>query len=322
MNGISLDTSRVAARLRLRDLQLLLALEQAGSLRAAAEILNVTQPALTKALREIESVFDTTFFIRSQRGVAQTPQGRVMTRAARVILQTLESTHGELEDVRKRFARVRVGMPPFVAHGYFPGLMSAFLRNDPPISARVVTGAVRDLLERLASGDLDALITPYAGAQLPESACRLVYEPQFECRYAVIGPERHRLARASAASLGELASDRWIMPSDHSLLRRSLHTAFHLAGATPPTPVVEVDDPISHIHLVAAGVGIGCVPVSSIGNAGAPAVAILRVKPAIPDTPVAFIYRHSDHSDKLEVIKNIVSIHFGKIGVRNTAAGE
>lgn len=312
MSGISLDTNRVAARLRLKDLQLLLALEQTGSLRAAAEMLNVTQPALTKALREIENAFGATFFTRSQRGVTQTAQGRVVTRSARIILQTLESTHRELADVRKRFTNVRIGMPPFVAHGYFPGLMQAFLRHDPPISARIAVGAVHSLLERVTAGDLDALITPYAGAQLPESACRLVYEPLFECRYAIIVPSQHRLVRASVADLGELAADHWIMPSDHSLLRKSLHTAFHLAGATPPTPVVEVDDPISHIHLVAAGVGIGCVPVSSICNAGNPAVSVLRTRPVIPKTPVAFIFRADDHSDKLELVKSIVSAHFAK----------
>lgn len=312
MKEISLDTNRVAARLRLKDLQLVLALEQTGSLRAAAETLNVTQPALTKALREIESAFNATFFTRSQRGVSPTPHGQVITRSARIIMQTLESAHREIADVRWRYTNVRIGMPPFVAHGYFPDLMKAFLQSDPPISARVVAGAVQDLLEGLISGDLDALVTPYAGAPIRESACRLVYEPLFECSYAIIASSQHRPARASAVSFKDLAAVPWIMPSAQSLLRKSLHTAFHLAGATPPTPVVEVDDPVSHIRLVAAGIGIGCVPASSISNTGTAAVSVLRTRLAVPKTPVAFIFRADDHSDKLELVKNIVLAHFAK----------
>ncbi|TCT02557.1 DNA-binding transcriptional LysR family regulator [Paralcaligenes ureilyticus] len=291
---------------------MLLALEQTGSLRAAAEVLNVTQPALTKALREIEGAFNTTFFTRSQRGVTPTLQGRVVTRGARIMLQTLDSTHREIADVRQRFTSVRLGMPPFVAHGHFPGLMKVFLQSDPPVSARVVEGAVHDLLERLVSGDLDALITPYVGAPVPESACRLVYEPLLECRYVAIVSNQHRFARTSVVDLRELVTDRWIMPSDQSLLRKSLHTAFQLAGVTPPTPVVEVDDPISHINLVAAGIGIGCVATSSICSTGASTVSVLRTRPEIPKTTVAFIFRADDHSDKLELIKNLVSDYFSK----------
>lgn len=314
MDRLSLDTNRVASRLRLKDLQLLLALEQTGSLRAAAEVLNVTQPALTKALREIESAFNTTFFTRSQRGVSPTLQGQVVIRGARIMLQTLESTHREIAGVRQRFTSVRIGMPPFVAHGHIPGLMKAFLESDPPVSARVVLGAVRNLLEDLASGDLDALVTPYVGAPVPESACRLVYEPLFECRYAAIVSNQHRVARTSVVDLKELVTERWIMPSDQTLLRKSLHTSFHLAGVTPPTPVVEVDDPISHINLAAAGIGIGCVATSSISSTDASLVSVLRTRPAIPKTTVAFIYRAEDHRDKLGLLKHLVSDYFGETG--------
>lgn len=69
------DPQRLLSRLRFKHLQLLLALHQGGSLRAAASLMHLTQPALSKALGEIEAAFGVTLFLRNARVLEPTAQG-------------------------------------------------------------------------------------------------------------------------------------------------------------------------------------------------------------------------------------------------------
>ncbi|MCB2070219.1 MAG: LysR family transcriptional regulator, partial [Ottowia sp.] len=81
---------RLASRLRFRHLQLLVALRDHGSLHAAAEALSLTQPSLSKMLKEIELSFGRPLFERSARGVAPTPAGAVVLHGAALLLDELE----------------------------------------------------------------------------------------------------------------------------------------------------------------------------------------------------------------------------------------
>ncbi|XXQ56132.1 LysR family transcriptional regulator [Xenophilus aerolatus] len=73
---------RLLGRLRFRHLQLLVALDRGGSLRAAAAVLHLTQPALSKALGEVESAFGFKLFTRGARGLTPTPQGALVVQGA------------------------------------------------------------------------------------------------------------------------------------------------------------------------------------------------------------------------------------------------
>ncbi|MCZ8256408.1 MAG: LysR family transcriptional regulator, partial [Polaromonas sp.] len=81
------ETERLVARLRFRHLRLITELQRGGSLRAAAQALNLTQPALSKALAEIEGAFGFALFTRTARGLTPTPQGVVALRGAALLLE-------------------------------------------------------------------------------------------------------------------------------------------------------------------------------------------------------------------------------------------
>ncbi|MCY7318138.1 MAG: LysR family transcriptional regulator, partial [Ramlibacter sp.] len=83
------ETERLITRLRFRHLRLIAELERGGSLRAAAQALNLTQPALSKALGELEGAFGFPLFTRTARGVTPTAQGQRVLRGAGMLLSEL-----------------------------------------------------------------------------------------------------------------------------------------------------------------------------------------------------------------------------------------
>lgn len=82
--------------MRLQHLQLLLTLAQTGSLRVPAQVLNVTQPALTKALKQLEEEFGTALVVRSPKGVRLAPAGELLAARAATVLRELDRAREEV----------------------------------------------------------------------------------------------------------------------------------------------------------------------------------------------------------------------------------
>ena len=86
----------IASRLRLRQLRLLIALDEEGSLHKAAERIAISQPGATKALHEIESTLGATLFLRTHQGLQPNDLGRCVIRYARLIESDLAHLREEM----------------------------------------------------------------------------------------------------------------------------------------------------------------------------------------------------------------------------------
>ena len=89
---------RVATRLKLRQLRLLVAVERHGSIQYAARDLNVSQPSATKMIKDLELDFEVQLFERTNRGVVPTPFGEVLIRNGKLILAQISNAAQELDD--------------------------------------------------------------------------------------------------------------------------------------------------------------------------------------------------------------------------------
>jgi DNA-binding transcriptional LysR family regulator len=286
------DAHRLAARLRFRHLQLLLALEEGGSLRAAAQRMNLTQPAVSKALGEIEAAFGAALFDRTARGLAPTQRGRAALRGAALLLAQLGHVQQEVGATRPT-VRLRVGAPPFVAHAYLPQVLAALARAPVPLEVALLEERVPLLLRALVAGEVDALVSSYP-AQMPDELGRqIAYEKLFDAEFHVIAPCDHPLARARRRpDWAQLAAAPWVLPAPTSMMRRVLEECFLRAGVAAPQPVIESTSPVTNIELVAHGVGLGVVPANSVKTAVAHGrVRRIAVTPAIPPNPVALMWR-------------------------------
>ena len=128
-------------RLRFRDLELLVHLDDTRSLRKSAEILCVSQPAVTKALREIESSFACSLFERSTRRVVPTEIGHMAIDHARSLLGNLDLIDRQLA-ARKAgvLGERRIGVIPYAAPALMPHIAKVLMRTLPSIRLLVVEG--------------------------------------------------------------------------------------------------------------------------------------------------------------------------------------
>lgn len=307
MTSTPFDPRTLFARLRIKHLQLLVTLGEAGSLRAAAELLHLTQPALSKALGEIESAFEAQLFTRLARGVEPTEQGLIVIQGAAMLLQEL--AHLGQETSRKPHAMIlRIGAPPFVAQGYLPAVLSVLSVQEPSVRVQLQEERVPLLVEHLLGGRLDALISSYP-TELPEAAGQPIrYEKLFDTNFTVIAPSEHPAAHKQWNSWEELATYRWILPSRSSMLRRMMEEVFRREGVIAPMPVIESTSPFTNLQLVKAGLGISAVPSSTLAlTPQLKGIGVVRIERGISAGPVALITRDTAENPRLAVLRAAIA---------------
>ena len=147
------------ARLKTRQLLLLVTLAEEGNIHRAAQVLNMTQPAASKLLKDLEDVLEVPLFERLPRGMRPTWYGETMIRHARVALGSLNQAHDELQALKAgSFGQVRVGAITSPGLALLPPAVAAVKREQPNlrVSLEIETSPV--LLERLEQGKLDILV--------------------------------------------------------------------------------------------------------------------------------------------------------------------
>ncbi|MFO1221211.1 MAG: LysR substrate-binding domain-containing protein [Burkholderiaceae bacterium] len=214
----------IRANLKPRHLQTLVALDDLRHVSRAAELLNVSQPAVSKTLAEIERGLGVTLFERSKRGLNPTLYGECLIRLCRSMLQSLDAAGDELRFLQAGAAgRVRVGVLPVAAPVLVP-LAVIRLQREAPRSLAVLHEATADrLLPMLHDGRLDLIV----GALPPVSMSSGL---QFEVLHpgegvAVVCGSRHPLARRARVDAGALRPYPLVIPPLGTLFRAGVEQA-------------------------------------------------------------------------------------------------
>src|SRR5690606_34896481 len=152
----------IVSRLHLKQLRLLIALGDHGSLLKAAQQVALTQPGASKALQEIETTFDTPLFKRTNRGLEPNEAGHCAIRYARVIYTELSQMREEMVGIQG--GRVSVG----VIMGAVPLLTDAITALNPDLSVEIVEDTSAALLSLIDVGRLDLAICRTTISQTPQ----------------------------------------------------------------------------------------------------------------------------------------------------------
>ncbi|NVM92972.1 DNA-binding transcriptional LysR family regulator [Variovorax sp. SG517] len=295
------EFDNLVSRLRFRHLRLLVELHRFGTLGKAAATLHLSQPALSKTLKEIEDAFGFPLFQRSARGLAATSRGEVIVQGA----QTLLSALGHLSEAaqaseEKPVAVLHLGAPPAVAAGdSLPAVLARLQARSERVVVRLREQAVPQLFEALLQGELDALLTSFnQTAFAAKRATRLVYKRCSEHEYVVIASPAHPLARRRSVGWDALVHDRWIMAEPELLSRQALEGQFLRAGVAVPAPSIISNNPATNVQLVAAGAGLAAVPrAMATAEQRLGRIAVLRVEMTPSRVPVALVYRAASSGD-------------------------
>jgi DNA-binding transcriptional LysR family regulator len=300
------DRRALLARLRFRHLELVRSLADSGSLRETARRLHLSQPAVSKAVREIEGLTGVELFQRSPQGTELTRAGHALVRGAEVLLRELDYLGGELASSDAGDAQVlRIGAPPVLVTWALPGALAAARAAMPTLRVQLFEANLPQLIKQLERGVLQCVV----GLQTPEMleasrAANVRCEQLTGQTLAVIAAPGHPPARRRRVGWSDLASADWILPPERTVVRQALAQTLARAGLLLPRPVVESAQLATNIELAASGVGIAVAPLAAAAIAERRgAVRRIPVEPSIVVPPLAVLVRaaHED-AEALEVL--------------------
>jgi LysR family transcriptional regulator of abg operon len=239
--------------MRLSQILHFVAVVQSGSLRAAAQAIGVSQPAITKSIRLLEEELHARLLQRNARGAAPTPAGKAFLARARVIQAELRKVEDDLEALRGGGAgTVAFGMAPATCMLLVPDAMLQFRRQHARASVRIVEGVNSAVLPLVRDETLDFSVGQ-SGAQDADRALR--FKPLFRLALAVVGRQGHPLR--AAGSLRELAAAPWLV--FYPVGTGALGKAFKEAGAPLPPAIVHCESYASALALLAKTDTLGLI---------------------------------------------------------------
>ncbi|MBB1633726.1 LysR family transcriptional regulator [Cupriavidus sp. UME77] len=215
------------SRLRMKQLQLLIALDDHKSLHQAASAMAMTQSAASKALQELEGMLDAPLFERSRTGMRPNQFGHCVIRYARLLATDLTSLCQDMAEIRSgRGGHLAVGTIMGAVPQVLVPALDAMQADQPNLSIEIVEDTSLRMLTLLDDGRLDLVI---GRALVSEQPASYHYEPLGDEPISVVVGYAHAAPRGRELGFADLAGYRWIvypgqMPM-HALLQRELDMA-------------------------------------------------------------------------------------------------
>jgi DNA-binding transcriptional LysR family regulator len=239
----------VMRRLRLRHLNVLLAVVRCRSIRKAAGEMSLTQPAVSKTLSELEALLGVPLFDRSAAGVEPTVYGLALARRAAAALDELGQGLADLSFLADPSrGELRVGASEGLAAGLLPAVAAKLLARHPGIVLNVVTAEslfvyLRELRERNIELALSRVPADFAESDMSVDA--IDAEP-----LVVVSGVNHPLARRRKLALADLANERWILPPAGTAMAAVIERLFADARVALPQACVVTMSIHMRLHLM------------------------------------------------------------------------
>ena len=227
----------IRARLKTRQLMLLTAICDEGNIHRAAEVLNMSQPAASKLLKDLEDMLGVSLFERQPRGMRPNWYGETMIRHARIALSSLREAGQEVEALKAGLSgHVSLGAITGPALTLIPQAIMIVARENPKLRVELHVESSNVLIESLAQGKLDIMI-----GRLFERQDKTVlrYERLAEEPVAAVVRPGHPLLNVSGLNLAAVEKKPWIVPPAGSVLRHRFELMFQEDGLAPPINMVE-----------------------------------------------------------------------------------
>ncbi len=223
----------------------IVAIADAGSLRAAAAIVGKSQPALTKALRQAEDSLGARIFTRAARGVEPTEIGRAVIARARVIRGEMRKLDEEVRQIQgERSGSLNITVSPLAAVRIVPRVMDRFRRRFPGVHLQISGGHPPSTLAMLRSSETDIVIGP---APPSDDRSGLVVRDLFASPLSIITGATSRYAGTSR--LADLTDAEWVMIGPRQRVF-GVGQDFRALGLTPPDPVTTSDSITSLLAMI------------------------------------------------------------------------
>lgn len=280
----------ITRKFRLRHIELIAELYECRSISKAARRLSLTQPTLTKALRDVERTLGLALFERTNRGLEPTAYGEIFARHAKIVLAQLRHAAEELDSLRVGYSgKVTVGTLLAASASILPDAIALLKKERPEVAISVVVGTYDILVPSLLVGDLDMVL-----GRLPEQgrSRALVYEEFYAEPVCLVTRRGHPLTRKRRLGLRDLSNEAWLLPLPETSLRRQIERAFLEANVPLPKNVIESVSILTNRVLLRKSDCIGVMPYHvALDDVEHQLLSILPVKLRSIDSPVGAILR-------------------------------
>ena len=283
-----------------RRLRHFLATYELGSIGQAAEKLLLTQPALSKSIRQLEDELGVRLFDRTTIGVVPTVFGQALAMHAKTIEQQVRQAEASIAGLKgKAKGVVAVGVGPSVATGLMPTVTVMLHKLQPEIELNVVQGLVDELIPALRRGELDVAV----GAWPLVSDAAFSTEVLLRDRIEVVAREGHPLVGRKVA-LTDLLRHPWALPPATQRWRQTLDELFFAQGLSSPRPCVTSNSATYLVALMRRSDCLSFLPRQTIvGEAGLTTIEVEDLPAFEPDVSMTYRARVLNDPAKMEVIQ-------------------
>jgi DNA-binding transcriptional LysR family regulator len=281
------------ALLHPRQIEAIVAVARAGSVHAAARMLDIPQPALSRLVAASEKCLGVALFHRSRSGTRTTEAGERVLRQSAFALRALQ----DIADVaREPLPVLRLGCIPRVMHVLIPHLLARISDRGAEFRLHVSVGTSNELAEDLDAGRLDFVVARRAEASIA-GASELRAERLYSERTVVVCGRTNDQVPTAPCHIRDLVTLPWLLPKRRFHSRDLIDRIVAARGLPPIVPIIESNSFESSLSVVALTRFLAIAPEFAARRfEQLELVRIVRIRPSLGASPIMLEYRPSQEA--------------------------
>ena len=278
-------SDRIGRRVRLRDLHVVLAVAEAGSMTKASQKLAISHPVVSKTVSDLEHTLGVKLFDRSSQGVEVTRYGAALLKCGVNVFDEMRQGLKQIEFLTDPTSgELAVGCPEIINAGIMPAISERLLKQHPRVQLRVTHADIalsqfNPLRERKVELLVGRLSEPFAEDDL-------MFEPLLQEPFVAVAGANSAWARRRRVELADLMEETWVLPPHDSVPGGIISEIFAASGLRAPRPGIATLSIQLTTTLIATGKFVGILP-NSVAQFSSRRVGLKILPVKIPTTHYA-----------------------------------
>jgi DNA-binding transcriptional LysR family regulator len=275
-------SDRIGRRIRLRDLHIVMAVAEAGSMAKAAQRLAISHPVVSKTISDLEQTIEVKLFDRTVQGVELTEYGKALLKCGVNVFEEMRQGLKQIEFLTDPTSgELAIGCPEIMNAGMIPAISERLLQQHPRVQLRVVqadTGLAQygPLRER----KVELLLLRLQDNFMEDD---LVFESLIQESFVAVAGASSQWARRRRIGLADLMGESWVLPPQDSTPGSLIAGIFAASGLKSPRPAIATLSVQLTMTLVATGKFVGILP-NSVARFGSRRMGLKILPVKIPAT--------------------------------------
>ena len=286
-----------------RKISHFLAVAEHLNFTAAATQLNISQPALSRSIKQLEEGLGVPLLERLPTGVTLTRYGEILARRARLMQLDAEHTLSEISALKTGSGgKVRIGAGPVWAMVYLPAAIAALQRQHPGYQVEITSGVIDTLVPAILAGQIDTFCSSLDFPNHPElEKVHLV-----DVSHVVVARKRHPLLKKESVTAEDLVDFPWITMKADYVGRNRLGSFFVSQNLEPPRASIVVGPGIHSLDILHHADYLTTIPTAMLPLANSVGVEKISIDASFWDSSAGLVYRKSNVP--LPIITSLVAI--------------